>query len=187
MDAYFNVDFFQSLVTTFLGAVLAILAAIGGWWLSGRESRRDTTLRRGQLAEALGQSLEHNLQIAKSASQISDQEVLMVNVDLSVLEATRPLKYDVLRDIDLSRDIDEVGYHLTSLHRLVDLCFELEYSGTMLASSRLSTIRAELNGLIRDRATRAVQHEASEQVVVRLKEMFKTRSTRRASESARGG
>ena len=88
MEPFFNADFFRSLITTFLGAVLAILVAVLGWWLSGRERRKSASLRRSQLAQALGESLEFNLEIAKSASEISDQDVLTVNIELSLLETT---------------------------------------------------------------------------------------------------
>jgi hypothetical protein len=75
--------------------MLAILAAIGGWWLGGKQRRRADPLRRSQLAQALAESLEDNLGLARSASQLREQGIVTVNVDLSLLEATRTLKYEV--------------------------------------------------------------------------------------------
>ncbi|MBI2165311.1 MAG: hypothetical protein HYU29_02765 [Chloroflexi bacterium] len=177
--SFFNDDFFRSLLTTFLGAVLAILTAFGGWWFSGKGKRKAAELRRSQLAKALSQSLEHNLELAKLASQLTEKQRLTVNVDLSVLEATRSLKYDILLDIDLSRDVDEVSYQLASLRRLIDLAFGFEFSTMSLAFTGRDQARADLYKLIRERGTKALQYEEGKQVLGRLQEMFKTRSVPR--------
>ena len=180
---FLNADFFRSLVTTFVGALLAIGTAVGGWWLSGRRRRKAAAVRRGQLAYALAQSLEHDLEIAKAASELPEDKILTVNVDLSLIEATRSLKYDVFGDIDLSRDIDEVGYQLASLRRLLELRLEMEYSGSVLAFTGLNQMRKGLNDLIRERAKKAQEYESGKQVARRLKEMAKSGSQTRESGS----
>jgi len=170
-DPFFNDDFFRSLITTFFGAGLAILTAFGLWWLSGWERRKEEARRRSRLAQALGENLEANLEIAKSASEIEDDAFLTVNIDLSLLEATRSLKYEVMGDIDLSRDIDEVGYQFSSLHRLIDVRFEMEYSGSTLSLSNIGRLRTNLNSVIRGRGTHAIQFESEKRVVRRFKKI----------------
>jgi|TARA_B100000315_G_scaffold254014_2_gene294118 hypothetical protein len=185
MEPFFNQDFFRSLATTFLGAMLAILAAIGGWWMGGNQRRKADSLRRSQLAHALAETLEDNLGLARSASQLRDQGILTVNVDLSLLDATRTLKYEVFQDINLSRDIDEIDYQLASLHRLIALRFEMEYSGTILAFSGRNQLRTNLSTLIRERGKEPLEYEKRTQVVRRLKRMVNSGSQKRESGSAR--
>ena len=157
------------MVTTFLGASVAILAALGLRWLAQNETRKAASRRRKQLAQALGKRLEFNLDIAKQATGLSDQGVLTgSNVDLSLLEATRSLKYEVIGDIKLSQDIDELGHHLTSLNRLIDLGFEIGYSGSFIAISGSHELRARLHALIRDQASEALEFERGNEVVLRL-------------------
>ncbi|HJN87323.1 MAG: hypothetical protein QGH97_10755 [Dehalococcoidia bacterium] len=176
MEPFFNQDFFRSLTTTFLGAMFAILAAIGGWWIGGNQRRKADSLRRSQLAHALAETLEDNLGLARSASQLRDQGLLTVNVDLSLLDATRTLKYEVFQDINLSRDIDEIDYQLASLHRLIALRFEMEYSGTILAFSGRNQLRTSLSSLIRERSEEPLEYERRTQLVRRLKRIAAARS-----------
>jgi hypothetical protein len=181
MEPFFNQDFFRSLATTFLGAMFAILAAIGGWWLGGKQRRKADSLRRSQLAHALAETLEDNLGLARSASQLRDLGLLTVNVDLALLGATRILKYEVFQDINLSRDIDEIDYQLASLNRLIALRFEMEYSGTILAFSGRNRLRTNLSALIRERSKEPLEYERRTQVVRRLKRMVSARSRVRES------
>ena len=185
MEPFFNLDFFRSLATTFLGAMFAILAAIGGWWLGGKQRRKADALRRSQLAQALAETLEDNLGLARSASQLRDQGLLTVNIDLSLLDATRTLKYEVFQDINLSRDIDEIDYQLASLHRLIALRFDMEYSGTILAFSGRNQLRTNLNTLIRERGKEPLEYERRRQVVRRLKRIVNTRAQNRELGKAR--
>jgi len=171
METFFNENFFRSLITTFLGAIFAILVAIGGWWLSGRESRQAASLRRRQLADALRESLEFNLKIAHSASEISDQIFLTLNVDTSIFEATRSLKYEVMSDINLSRDIDVIGYRLSSLSRQIELRFEMEFSGSFLAYSGRNQLREALSRVIRAAGASLIDYESDKDVLNRLEEM----------------
>jgi|TARA_Y100000031_G_C8041011_1_gene301673 hypothetical protein len=185
MEPFFNLDFFRSLATTFLGAMFAILAAIGGWWLGGKQRRKADALRRSQLAQALAETLEDNLGLVRSASQLRDQGLLTVNIDLSLLDATRTLKYEVFQDINLSRDIDEIDYQLASLHRLIALRFDMEYSGTILAFSGRNQLRTNLNTLIRERGKEPLEYERRRQVVRRLKRIVNTRAQNRELGKAR--
>ena len=166
-EPFFNLDFLRSTTTTFLGAGLALLIALGVRWLATREAGKTTGTRQRQLAMVLRDTIRQNLEIAEAAKDISDEQILDVNIDLSVLDSTQSLKYDLLGDIELNRDIDEVRFQLATLHRLVDLRLGVEYS-PLLAMSNLQSIRANLNSDIRDRARRAEEYEAGKQVVKRL-------------------
>jgi hypothetical protein len=185
MEPFFNQDFFRSLATTFLGAMLAILAAIGGWWLGGKQRRKADSVRRSQLAQAPAESLEDNLGLASSTSQLREEGILTVNVDLSLLDATRTLKYEVFQNINLSRDIDEIDYQLASLHRLIAFRFDMEYSGTNLAFSGRNRLRTNLNALIRELGKEPLEYERRMQVVRRLKRMVTARSQAREPGNAR--
>ena len=173
-EPFFNVGFLRSVVTTSLGAFLALLLAALGWWITGRAGRKSASRRRTQLVQALWETIEFNLEVAKEASEVVGNTYFAVNIDLSLLESTRSLKYEVLDDINLSRDVDEVSYQFSSLYRLIAIELEMEFSGSFLASSARTQKREEMTGLIRERGTKAIAYENGKDVVRRLKEIAGT-------------
>jgi hypothetical protein len=170
-EAFFNIDFFRSATTTFLGAGLALLIAVGVRWVATREGRRATATRRRQLASTLHDTIAHNLGIVGEAIELAEDAILVVNLDLSILDATQALKYELVADIELDRDIDELRYLLASLHRLLDLRLGIEYS-TMLSLSNIGSIRSNLNSLINDRGRRVKAYEAGKRILDRLQALI---------------
>lgn len=170
-EPFFNVDFIRSLVTTFLGAFFAILVAVGGWWLSGMSKRKESTTRRIRLAQALMTSVEFNLGIAKEATELSDKAFLTTNVDRSVLEGTLSLKYEIMNDINLNRDIDEFGHRISLLHKFIETSFEMEHSGSFVALRGTGGLRDRIATMIRDGGASAIQLEKDKQIIDRLQSL----------------
>lgn len=52
------------------------------------------------------------------------------NVDVTLLESTASLKYEVLNDLVLCREVDELRFELVRLSRKVELLLKLEFDST---------------------------------------------------------
>ena len=120
MAAFFSLSFFQSLVTTVLGAGLAILSAI--WvdrWLSSRRIRGE----RNELTVALDHAIKSNLELLRSVEESLRHRPLddcdPVLLDLTLLNSTSARKYELLRSISTCKAIDGARYQLEALN--VDL------------------------------------------------------------------
>ena len=132
---------------------------------------RTALLRRKGLAQTLIESLEHNLELVRTTSLIEDRTRIDGNLNLSVLEATSSLKYEVMDDIVLSRDIDAIAWRLSYLQRQIEIRFEMEFSASFLEYSGRNRLRKELSSLIRSVADSTVRFELSKNVLGRLKEI----------------
>lgn len=119
---------------TFLGALLGIPAGIA---LNHAWSKRVDKTRRWQLRSALRDTVDRNAylvgQIEKSINKPGC--ISFLNVDLTLLESTSTLKYEVLDDIELCKQIDVLRYELVHFSRKVDLLLDLEVD----PSARLAT------------------------------------------------
>jgi hypothetical protein len=118
-------DQFWSIFGTFLGAVLGIPA---GFYVNRWSSKHADRERKEQLFHAIRQAVEHNYAlITEIECWINKQGTLFFNVDLTVLDATASLKYELLGDIPLCRKIDRVRFELAHLARKVDLVLEITH------------------------------------------------------------
>jgi len=125
---------FTTILGSFLGAVFGIPA---GMRVNERHSSKQEKERKRQLLGAISQAVNHNDylvgEIWTHFFVNSPQTIPTFNVDLTVLDATAGVKYEVL-DIGLCRGIDQLRYELSHLARKVDTMFFLQskdvaYSG----------------------------------------------------------
>ena len=105
-----SAETFKSLVGTFLGALLGIPAgiALNTTW------KHRTDRERIRLA-ALRQAVDQNMYLLGQIEDwISKGGAPFFNVDLTVLESTASMKYEVLDDIPLCRQIDHLRFELST-------------------------------------------------------------------------
>ena len=114
----------NTLFGTFLGALLGIPCGLA---LNHVWSVRVNTARTRQLRSALLNSITKNegllAEIDKWVGRIG---IPFFNVDLTLLDSTANLKYEVFDDIDLCRRIDHLRFELTHLSRKIEMLVRLE-------------------------------------------------------------
>lgn len=118
---------------TLLGALFGIPAGFALNHLWGKWVGRN---RRAQLKSAFKESLKNNASLVARIEECLDQgsSVPLYNIDLVLLESTASLKYEVLNDIELCKEIDYLRHELALLARKLDLLSDLEFN----PSSRLA-------------------------------------------------
>lgn len=121
----------QEIVNNILGTFLGVLLGVpAGFALNYAWGKRVDAKRRGQLWSAIKDSVDKNAYLVGQIEEWVGQPdgILFFNVDLPLLESTASLKYEVLDDIELCREIDHLHYELVHLSRKVDILLELEFN-----------------------------------------------------------
>jgi len=93
-------------------------------------SHRVDKTRRDQLRAAIKNAVESNAYVVGQITDWIEKPggTPFFNVDLPLLESTAALKYEVLGDIELCREIDHLRFELVHLSRKVDLLLDLEFN-----------------------------------------------------------
>ena len=116
--------------------------------------------------------IESNIRFVEKIDTLGDDSMLSgENIDLSLLDATRSLKYEILDEDQLCQDIDELGYYLTLLNGSLAVGLEMTFSGTFLALSESTRIRGLHFVRIGQMATQAKEFATNKQIVQRLNEI----------------
>jgi len=172
MDAFFNIEFSRSLVTTFVGASLAIGAAFFLRYIAQKDSRKSLADRGKQLANILGPKIKSNIEIAKEFTDIEDTHAPSgVNIDLALLDSTRSLKYELLNDDELCWDIDQLAYNLAMLNQAIANGVAITLSGSFRALTGTQELRSGVFRHIRSAATESIEYESSKEIVSRLNQL----------------
>jgi len=119
-------DILITILGTFLGALFGIPAglALNYWW-----GHCVDKLRRNQLRTAIKQAVDSNANLVEQIKQwIEKPGTPSFNVDLTLLESTASLKYEILDDVELCKEIDHLRFELVHLSRKVDLLLNLEFN-----------------------------------------------------------
>jgi hypothetical protein len=141
-------DKFWSVFGTFLGALPGIPA---GFYLNHLWSRRVDRERRRQLMDALSQSVDKNLHLVKQIEiWLTDSSTpYYAGMDLTLLDSTASLKYELIGDIALCRRIDHLRYEIGRLARKLDGLINVELnpstgaSHTQLRTKLVEAIKGE--------------------------------------------
>ena len=165
-EAFFNIDFFRSLVTT----SLAILGAFFIWWLTGLKERQGAKTRRKHLAQALHERIEFSLNTVRKAINVPEGSFATTNVDLSLLDGIPSMKYEVL-GLEISTEIDALGYHLSSFHRFLDIRLQAESSGSISAMSNRKQLRDDSNQDLQRSGSEALEIEEEKQILKNLQSL----------------
>ena len=122
-------EFVNDILGIFLGALLGIPAGI---WLNSIKKNRADKTRKEQLKSAIKESVKKNVGLLKQIEEwiTNPGGTPFFNVDLPLLESTANLKYEILHDINLCREIDHFRYELTHLSRKIDLLLGLEFDSS---------------------------------------------------------
>jgi hypothetical protein len=132
---FLDISFWQHLLTTVLGVALGIPAAL---WVDRSIRRHQQRAERGQLIEALSQSLEENLSLVnRLESELSDNRPdpqPTDPLDLMLLNSTSITKYESLDSIRVCQSIDSARYRLTCLDS------KLENARKLLGDSNRSAL-----------------------------------------------
>jgi hypothetical protein len=138
---FFDFAFWQNFVSnsfaTLLGVILGIPVA---FFLDRKINQRQEqqeiakqqeilSQQKAQLLQTLKESLQKNLTLVEQMeSELKPETVIFYNVDTQLLEGTSSLKYEIIDDLDLNRQLDSIRYELLHLHRKVELQLEIEFS-----------------------------------------------------------
>jgi len=140
MISFLDVGFWQQLVVTVVGVVFGIPLAL---WLNRRQEEREqktqvTELaqRREQLVNALIATLTDATTVLKPLRDLDAGRIAYVSLDLTLLDSTASLKYELLDDIELCKAIDGVRYGSMQLNRKLDLHLRIYSDGALRAIHR---------------------------------------------------
>jgi hypothetical protein len=137
----------EQLISSIIGAGLGVYGALK---IYNFTSEKETKSKESELLKLITDTLNKNKDLVlQMKSEISPQYVIFYNVDLTILDAVTSIKYQVIKDIELNRQIDNARYELEHLHRKVDLYLGTTYS-TFVAIGGASTMRANLIKSIQD-------------------------------------
>lgn len=86
--------------------------------------------KRKQLRTGLKTVINHNDELMGGLSTwVQDPGTTPhFNVDIALLDATSAIKYELLSDVSLCKDVDKLRYELTHLSRKVDVLFSLRFN-----------------------------------------------------------
>lgn len=114
-----------NILGTFVGAVLGIPV---GCLVNSLSSKQINRTRRERLWAAIKETVIKNISLVGELEVYVRAGSPFINVDLSLLDSTANLKYEVLDDIDLCREIDDLRFELEHLSRMVDLLLSLDFN-----------------------------------------------------------
>jgi len=167
---FFDVSFWQNVVSgaaaTLIGAGLGVLSA---FWIDRRITQHRIKERRTQLLGILSETLQENRGIAQRLlGHAAPGVAIFYNFDISLLESTASLKYEVISNLTLNKELDSIRNALRLLHGKVELQLEIAYS-TFRAIGSYAQIRGQLMDSIAqqvppliaqiDRVTELIQQE----------------------------
>lgn len=117
-----------------LGSFLGFLLGLRADRMILRQSDAE---RRKQLRSGLKTSIDHNNTLLGELSQWVESPggTPHFNMDVTLLEATSVLKYELLNDVKLCEDIDRLRYELIHLSRKVDTLFNLRFDPIFLTQT----------------------------------------------------
>lgn len=120
-------DLITNILGIFLGALIGIPAGLA---LNHAWEHRVDSARRKQLRSALKETVDKNSYLIEQIKDWLSKPggTPFFNVDLTLLEATATLKYEILNNIELCREIDTLRYELTHLSRKINVLLELEFN-----------------------------------------------------------
>jgi hypothetical protein len=157
---FFDFVFWQNLVSTLLATILGVVFGIPvaffidrkitQWQEKNEITKQKNALiqRKKQLLQLLSETLQKNLKLVEQMeNQVKPEYVIFYNVDTLLLESTSSIRYEIIDDLNLNRQIDSIRYELLHLHRKVELQLEIEYT-VFKAMGNYMTTRTELIGAI---------------------------------------
>jgi len=79
--------------------------------------------------------------------ELKPEVVIFYNVDTQLLESTSSIKYEIIDDLNMNRQLDSIRYELLHLHRKIDLQLDIEYSAYKAMGNYMAR-RTQLIGAI---------------------------------------
>lgn len=157
---FFDFAFWQNFVSnslaTLLGVVVGIPVALFidrlvNQWQAKEEIRKQKERlqqRKSQLLQTIKETLQKNLALVEQMEkELTPEAVIFYNVDVQLLEGTSSLKYELIDNLELNRQLDSIRYELLHLHRKIELQLDIEFS-TYKAMRNYIAKRTELVGAI---------------------------------------
>jgi len=117
----FDRSFFQNLITTFIGASLAIPTAM---FVDRRIRQRQEKVERSQLIDALKHALQKNQDqlgsLEQDLKQVAPSSVALNLMDLTLLNATAAKKYETLDSVFVCKAVDYARYQMQLINHTLD-------------------------------------------------------------------
>lgn len=119
--SFFNIAFFQQLITTFIAVGLGVITAL---WVDRIIKRFQTKKERPLFINALKISLEKNLEIINELnSEIQNENIKIpsLQLDSNFLDSIAIRKFDYIKSFDICRKIDEIKYRTLQSNYMLKL------------------------------------------------------------------
>lgn len=137
---FFGQEFWRGVVMIAIGIPTGFGVRFGATWLwdvcfAKPEKERERLEKKRKLREALKETLDRNIYLVDQIrTHIGNNTLPTFNVDLTVLDSTASLKYDILGDFDTCRIVDLARFELAHVARKLDILLSMEFdSGMRLA------------------------------------------------------
>lgn len=146
---FFDLAFWQNFVSNGLATLLGVIVGIPiGLWLDRRRSARETKGRQRSLLSTIAGTLLMNLAVLDSlAPNLTPDDVPLLNVDPTVLDATAGLKWEIIDDAELNAALDLVRYALQDLRRKLDLQLEMENSSFKTVNTYMASRKVMMGAI----------------------------------------
>jgi len=155
-------NFLATIVATFLGALLGILAALDVDHIVTERQRirqekqqKDLAVKSERdLLVAIDRALQQNDELLERLTRdLRVDRVVNYNVDPLFLEATAEKRYRILNGISLNQDIEEIRSELAILYRMLQTQFDTAY-GIESRTTDFAQQRAQLIDSTRKRISK---------------------------------
>jgi hypothetical protein len=117
------------------GAVATIAIAVFVYrWQQTEQAQRESAVRaerRQQLLTAVRQNVMDNRERVAQIQAVLPQQIVFQNLDLSILDSTASLKYEVLDDIDFCRRLDSLRAESRQAYTQLDQLRNVDFDGTL--------------------------------------------------------
>lgn len=134
----------------FLGSTLgALLGIYSGVRTREKWKERVDAEKREQLLHVLKEAVNKNGGLIEQVcDEVEKNQTPTFNVDLTLLESTATIKYDLLDDMELCSELDELRYELTHLSRKIDRLFDLHLNTMVHHFDNPTALKALREGLV---------------------------------------
>lgn len=100
-----------------------------GLWIDRLVSKRNEKIRQDRLLQLFKGTLNKNKGlIIQAKNDLTNGNVIFYNVDISLLESTSNLKYEIIEDLEFNNSLDSVRYELGHLNKKISLFLEINFS-----------------------------------------------------------
>jgi hypothetical protein len=138
---FLDKSFWQQVAALVVGIPIGFGVSMGvnHYWQKWSVEPRENAARRQRqrtLIRVLTDNLHRNKGLVERVIEELEKSVIPTfNVDLTLLDSTAQLKFEVLENLELCQALDELRYELDHTHRQIDIWIDVAFSGSRTKSA----------------------------------------------------